>query len=1229
MPDKSSFSRFILLLAAFVFLLVGIITAALMREGVYSQKDVRRFERTLHRKEQFLKEEFRELELLASNESPMELLDRKSEEYQELGNSQGLFVFYYDHGVLSYWSDHTIPLPDEWRQRLSRPFISMRNADYVSVVQPLAEGNLVGLIEIRTHYPFQNKFLTNAFQHDFKMDPAVRIEFFEAHGSEAIYNQAGDYLFSLNFTEADPTFTGLRWLAIGSLLLSLGLFFAGCFSILKQAPTGRRRLWLAVITVLIGGSVFAMLKYSPPALLTQTRLFQPEIFASRLFPSLGALLVCSVAALLLGGFYYLYSDIEKIKSEPWRRGMATLLLAGAALLLLVIEQLIRILVLDSGISFEIHRVNSLSPYTLIGLAILLGWFLLLSLVLDKVIVLLKGDPLRVLFYGTVVVSLVFLLASLFPAAHSSWTGAVALLLFLGGHLYRRHRQTGRIPFSRFIFLILFVSFFMTYRLQQSNQIHMERKREIELVKLSSEHDPVAEMLFGELSMAIRNDSVFAHYLNQPFINQEDIDRVVERLRRYYLSGYWTKYDLQVTVCKPEDNVYLEPPDDEYRHCYSFFDEMIRESGMEVPGSDFYFLDNLNGRVSYLAAIPYYRDDQEIRFYIELDSKIFSEELGYPELLLDESYRSFNTTVFSYARYNKGELISHGGEFPYRTASSHYTHKEKEFETITMDGYDHSIYNVDDQNTIIVGNPSLTLIDHLIFFSYLFAFNFLILALAYLCVTTRQRPALNWNFKNRIQYSLVGILFLTFVLICSGTIYFIIQQYRVKHNDNLRSTMRSVNIELIHKLEFEDDLENWSDEEYYNLDELLRKFSNVFYTDINLYNQEGYLLATSRSEIFDRQLLSHRMNRLVYENLTRGDASEFIHNERIGGMKYISAYVPLMNSENKFLAYLNLPYFTQSGALARDVTNLVVAVINVYLILLLLILLLSVFLADRITQPLRMIQNRIAQVSLGQKNEMIRYERSDEIRGLVEEYNFMVQELERSAGLLAQSERESAWREMAKQIAHEIKNPLTPMKLNIQHLQRAVAEGKDDPEMVDRISATLIDQIDSLSAIAREFSDFAKMPRPKLTRINLVPKLSSLQQLFDSGDRAKIHIDLGTHQKVIVMADKEQLMRVFINLVKNGLQSIPEGREGLIRVGLETLKGHKVRITFTDNGKGIPEEIRDKLFQPNFTTKSGGMGMGLAITHNIIRSFGGSIWYETVLHEGTTFYVELPESIEKT
>jgi signal transduction histidine kinase len=1226
MRDLHTFHKYILLLTAAVFLVVGIISASLFREAKYSQKDARRFEEVLHKKEVLLKEEFKELDTLLGKEESTGVPDWKSAEYQDLANREGIFIFYYNRGALTYWSDHTVPVPDRWRPRLNRAFISWRNKDYVSVNHPFDKGRLVGLIEVKTHYPTQNEFLVNEFQRDFDLDPKVEIEFFEADGSEPVYNEAGEYLFSLDFSGAAPRSTGLKVLSICCVLIALLLLFVGFCSILRQSEGRKRYLWLSGIAVLIVVMAVAVVKYSFPVLLTDTKLFQPELFASRLFPSLGALLVFSLAMLALFSLLYLFGNLERIESTRWKRGLATLLFVMAALLLLIIEQMISILVLDSNISFEAHRITTFTWSTMIGLTIIISWFVLLGMVLDKAIVLLSGLPLRSLLYGFVSITLTFLLALLFPELKGSLPGWIALILFLAAQVYLRYQHPGHIPFSRFIFLVLFISIFMTIRFQENNRINLTQEREVEVVKLSSEHDPVAEMLFSDMSMAIRNDSVFALYLNQPY---PDIEKVVNRLRRNYLSGYWTKYDLWVTVCRPDDQVYLEPPDDEYQHCYTFFDEMISENGMVIPRSDFYFLDNLNGRISYLAAIPYYRAESEYRVYIELDSKIFSEELGYPELLLDENYSSFTSTRFSYAKYNGGELFAQDGDFPYRTTCSYYTSREHDFETISIGKYDHSIYNVDDQNTIIVGSPSITMIDNLISFSYIFALNFLVLALGYLLTIRILKPAFDWSFKNRIQYSLVGILFLTFVLICSGTIYFILQQYRVEHNDNLRNTMRSVYIELVHKLEFEEDLENWSSDSYYNLDELLRKFSNVFYTDINLYDREGNLLATSRSEIFDRQLMSYRMNRLVYENLTRGKVSEYIHNERIGNLKYVSAYVPLMNSENKLLAYLNLPYFTQSGALARDVTNLVVAVINVYMILMLLILLLSVILSDRITQPLRMIQSRIAQVSLSQKNEMIHYERSDEIRGLVEEYNYMVQELERSAGLLAQSERESAWREMAKQIAHEIKNPLTPMKLNVQHLQRTIAEGRNDPDMVNRISATLIEQIDSLSAIASEFSDFAKMPKAKNTRINLVSKLANLQQLFEASERTKIGIDLGGHKKVFVMADKEQLMRVFINLVKNGLQSIPEGRDGQIRISLEHESGQQVRISFTDNGKGIPEEIRDKLFQPNFTTKSGGMGMGLAITYNIVRSLGGKIWYDTVLHQGTTFFVELPESSENS
>ncbi|MCK4750420.1 MAG: hypothetical protein KAT15_25360, partial [Bacteroidales bacterium] len=616
--------------------------------------------------------------------------------------------------------------------------------------------------------------------------------------------------------------------------------------------------------------------------------------------------------------------------------LAGLLFTGATLLLLFIEHLISILVLDSSISFQAHNVTTFSIYTFVGLFIITIWFIMLVMVLDLAARMLSASPGRVLLVGGSTISVTMLIASLLPGHFGSWIGWAAIMLMLGGHLYLRYHKTERIPFSRFIFLLLFISVFMVIRLQQFNRINVERQREVELVKLSSEHDPVAEMLFSELSMAVRNDSILARFLNRPYI---DIDQVVDRLRRNYLSGYWTKYDLQITVCRPDDRVYLEPPDDEWHHCYTFFEEMISTEGIQIASSDFYFLDNLNGRISYLASIPYFRADSEHRVYIELDSKILSEELGYPELLLDNQHTSFTSSKFSYAKYNDGKLITQDGDFPYRRTSGFYTSGSDLFEKISIEKYDHSIYNVDDRNTIIVGSPSVTLVDHLISFSYIFALNFLLLTLVYLGSTLRIfKHSFNWNFKNRIQYSMVGILFLTFVLICSGTIYFIIQQYRAKHNDTLRNTMRSVYIELVHKVEYEEDLVNWSSESYYDLDELLRKFSNVFYSDINLYDESGNLLATSRSEIFDRQLLSRRMNRLVFENLAGGDASEYIHNEHIGEMKYISAYVPLLNNDNKFLAYLNLPYFTQSGALTQDVTNLVVAVINIYMILLLVIVL---------------------------------------------------------------------------------------------------------------------------------------------------------------------------------------------------------------------------------------------------------------------------------------------------
>ena len=243
--------------------------------------------------------------------------------------------------------------------------------------------------------------------------------------------------------------------------------------------------------------------------------------------------------------------------------------------------------------------------------------------------------------------------------------------------------------------------------------------------------------------------------------------------------------------------------------------------------------------------------------------------------------------------------------------------------------------------------------------------------------------------------------------------------------------------------------------------------------------------------------------------------------------------------------------------------------------------------------------------------------------LVREYNHMVDQLAVSAEKLARSERESAWREMAKQIAHEIKNPLTPMKLSVQQLQRSTEKDPENQKKsIRQIAQTLIDQIDHLSTIATEFSNFAQMPRTNNEEVNLQEKIMKISELFRNTEQMEIETDFDLKNPAVVFADREQITRVFINLLKNAIQSIPEDREGKIGIRLETDEW-LARVKVMDNGKGIPDEMGDKLFQPNFTTKSSGMGMGLAIVKSIVENAGGTIRYETELGKGTTFIIELP------
>jgi signal transduction histidine kinase len=656
--------------------------------------------------------------------------------------------------------------------------------------------------------------------------------------------------------------------------------------------------------------------------------------------------------------------------------------------------------------------------------------------------------------------------------------------------------------------------------------------------------------------------------------------------------------------------------------------MIIERGTKVQESNFYYIDNKNGRISYLGWFEYHlpKTNEPVSLFLELASKLVNEEeLGYPELLLDNRFASLSKLRdYSYAKYYRGQLISQYGKFSYNLSSASYSKSKSEYTLMHFGGQNHLIYRPGKESLIVLSSPALNVFDLSVFFSYTFVVYFLLTTLIVLIINLPLvKTIFEPNFKNKIQYSMISLIFISLILIGGGTLYFNERQYFKKHNEIISEKLQSINLQLLQILDKEHKIDpQWRMYPYNNLNDLLINTSNIFYIDINLYDPEGNLIATSRPEIFDKGLIGKKMNAKAYAALTNEAKAEVVHNENIGNLNYISAYVPFKNKDNRLLAYLNLPYFTRQEELSREISTMVVAAVNIYVLLLLITFLIAVFISRKITLPLRYIQLKFSEIKLGQQYEKINYSTNDEIGGLVNEYNRMVSELEKSVEMLAKSERETAWREMAKQIAHEINNPLTPMKLSVQHLQRAWSDKNERfSEYLDRISKTLIDEIDNLSAIASEFSNFAKMPNAINQPLDLITKISNVVSLF-SNDNVIFKVNLNNNDEILIYADKEQISRVFINLFKNAIQSVEKNVTPVIETTVIN-KNSKVEVRVKDNGKGISLEMRDKLFRPNFTTKTSGMGLGLAIVKNIIESTGGTITYETEENKGTTFIINFP------
>lgn len=483
---------------------------------------------------------------------------------------------------------------------------------------------------------------------------------------------------------------------------------------------------------------------------------------------------------------------------------------------------------------------------------------------------------------------------------------------------------------------------------------------------------------------------------------------------------------------------------------------------------------------------------------------------------------------------------------------------------------------------------------------------------------------NLSIRARIYLSMLIIVILSFIVIGGFTYFHFKEQNEDYHKSRLQRKESAVIKSIGYFLEKEGIYEN-TDSVMISFSDKITQLADVNNLHINIYSLNGNLLITSYTKHPEYDLFGFELPHEVIVGLKSGEERVVIDKKQ-GVLDILTTYSYMLNPNGDPIAVINIPYTQNLEENEREITTFITRLAEIYIVLFIGASFIAFFLSRYIVNTLNTITVKIQNIDLGKKNEPIEWKTKDELGILVIEYNRMLAELEKSAELLAQSERESAWREMAKQVAHEIKNPLTPMKLSVQHLQSTLKIESEDKEKFERFATTIIQQIDELSNIASAFSNFAKMPQPNPEQMDLVETITHVVELYQGTINANIQYE-SFEKEATILGDKGQVARAINNLIKNAAQATNEVENPKIEVSLRSI-GSYFLIKVKDNGIGMNEEELSKAFIPNFTTKSSGMGLGLPMVKNIVNNTGGKVEIASKKGKETVVSIYFPSLYHK-
>jgi len=970
-------------------------------------------------------------------------------------------------------------------------------------------------------------------------------------------------------------------------------------------------------------------------------LFDASVYASStLFPSLGDLLLNSLLVFWL--IIFVKNQLLKRTTLPFSvtQKKSWVINFAVSLLLVLsaffIADTVKSLVADSQISFDVTDFFSLSVYTIVSfliLTVLLISFYHSSQVLLHFLRLLPPIDNTYWFFGTALVGLIVLLFSPFDTENSI---NVIVLLWLMLYLYivvQRQRDWGRpiIPSSLFIFWLMFFASTVTALLIHQHGKTEKQKRRSIAERLALQTDPSGENLMG-ITITSLDDRWLSENYHRFSVENNNVF-LKDSLITENFAGYLNKFDTKIYTL---DSLF-HPLHNEDSSTYATIKSLIQKQGQLTETEGLYYYEKSADRFSYLYEKQVKAVDAHILGYMFIIAKPkrYKSEALYPELFNQVADISSDlNTNYAYAVYSNRKLINSFNDLNFSREISPGQIPVLEEEWRKFGDRSELWYKASSNKIVLVVKKESFSLEAVTLFAYFF-FSFLFIILLshagkYLINNNfRWRSVLNTtslSIRNQIHLTIIFISLFSFVIIGVATISFFVIRFNKSNTERLARTIQVMANEIesrVNILKVSDDNISIYDLGLANeLDKTLAEVSDIHNVDVNFYDKNGELRLSTIPYLYNKGIMNRRMDPQAYLQMNYNKRVEYLQKETVGRFSYLSIYVPIKDENQNTFAYLNIPYLNSQRELNEEISNFLVTLINLNAFIFLLAGAIAFFLANKITSSFNLISKKMREVNLGTVNEEIHWNNRDEIGALVDEYNKMVKKLEASASALARSEREGAWREMARQVAHEIKNPLTPMKLSIQHLQRAIDSGSPNvKDLSQRMASTLIEQIDQLAKIAADFSQFDNIGNIKPEVVDIEQVLQSLIGLYSSGENLSLHFN-STVQQSKVYADKTQINRLFTNLIKNAIEASGENEIVNIHISIEKQVGD-ILVAVRDEGSGIPEEMQQKIFSPNFTTKSSGTGLGLAICKAIVEKANGVIWFETQENKGTTFFVSVP------